>query len=271
MRVESYGQPPVEAAGTIIVAGGPVGTPLTASARGGTPVIVREEYTAPETSAAQSGPVEGRAQPGRTVEVVLLPESEGRQMIGLRETPQGRGNEGLMLDAGPPGRYRVVVTPHRGYAASVSAGGVDLLHNPLVVGAGGGVPIEITLRDDGATLEGTVSALRGAGPPQAAGGVPVAGSVVGTGAFSGAWLLCLPAGEDSAAFRLGFVDPQGRFTVDGLAPGQYRVYAFRRPPQSLEYRNPEVMQRFEATSVPVTLAPGQKAEITVPALSDEEE
>ncbi len=176
-----------------------------------------------------------------------------------------------MLDAAPPGRYHVIVTPHRGYAASVSAGGEDLLRHSLVIGAGGGSPVEITLRDDSATLEGTVSGLRGAGTAQAAGGVPVAGSVVGAGAFGGAWLLCLPAGEDAAAFHLGFVDPQGRFTVDGLAPGRYRIYAFRRPPQMLEYRNPEVMQRFEATSVPVTLVAGQKAEITVPALSGEEE
>ena len=55
------------------------------------------------------------------------------------------------------GRYRVHVTAQMGYVAAVSSGGLDLLHNPLVVPPGGtSSPIEITLRDDGATVDGTI-------------------------------------------------------------------------------------------------------------------
>jgi len=46
--------------------------------------------------------------------------------------------------------------------ASIRSGGVDLLNQPLVVGTGGGVPpIEITLRDDGAEVSGTVEGAAG--------------------------------------------------------------------------------------------------------------
>ncbi len=48
-----------------------------------------------------------------------------------------------------------------GYVAAVSSGGVDLLHNPLVVPPGGtSSPIEITLRDDGGTVEGAIENWR---------------------------------------------------------------------------------------------------------------
>ena len=53
------------------------------------------------------------------------------------------------------------VNTQLGYVAAVNSGGLDLLHNPLVVPLGGtSSPIETTLRDDGATVEGTIENWR---------------------------------------------------------------------------------------------------------------
>ena len=80
--------------------------------------------------------------------------------------PRKPNDNDLVLENVRPGRYWLKVDPSRGYVASAVAGSADLLRQPLVVGPGGAsLPIEIVLRDDGATIEGTVE-----GMPPAPGG-----------------------------------------------------------------------------------------------------
>jgi len=75
---------------------------------------------------------------------------------------EGTENRTLTILNVRPGRYHVVAQATNGYVASIRSGGVDLLNQPLVVGPGGGVPpIEITLRDDGAEVSGTVEGAAG--------------------------------------------------------------------------------------------------------------
>jgi hypothetical protein len=95
----------------------------------------------------------------RPLELILRPDGTNGPTAGLRN-PTGKGTEGLVVENAREGKYRVWVMPNRGYVASATSGGVDLLRKPLVVGAGGAsAPIEITLRDDTAALDGTVSPL----------------------------------------------------------------------------------------------------------------
>ncbi len=48
----------------------------------------------------------------------------------------GTQTDSIQIENVTPGRYWVDVYPTNGYAASVTAGGVDLLHHPLVVPSG---------------------------------------------------------------------------------------------------------------------------------------
>jgi hypothetical protein len=57
--------------------------------------------------------------------------------------------------------------------------------------------------------------------------------------------------------------------VNGLAPGDYTVYAFDRD-ENLEYRNPEVLSSYSSRAAHVTLAPNAKTNIVLDLIRVEE-
>ena len=94
-----------------------------------------------------------------------------KEVAGLRNA-SGPADDSLAIEGVQPGRYWVRVDASRGFVASVTSGTTDLQHHLLVVGPGGSSsPIEITLRDSTAELDGTVegmpaaSASQGTPPP----------------------------------------------------------------------------------------------------------
>src|SRR5205085_11555289 len=71
--------------------------------------------------------------------------------------PSTSSADALVLEHAPPGRYWVRVITSRGFVASIRSGAIDLQQHPLEVGIGGTPsPIEITMRDDSATISGTI-------------------------------------------------------------------------------------------------------------------
>jgi hypothetical protein len=263
VRVTSFGEVQGTGAGRIEIAGGPVrGAPISLVSSGVIPVVVREEYTTDSGTGTPegTGQVFSRIGSGRrrSLELMLQPAGTKGPAAGLRN-PTGKGNEDLVVENAREGKYRVWVMPNRGYVASVTSGGVDLLHKPLVVGAGGAsAPIEITLRDDTATLDGTVSPmpLTGREPDPYGGGV---------------FVFCFPVESEVARPVQGFAGVDGKFSIQNLPPGRYLVLAFRTPNQNLEYRNEEVLRQYESKGTIVTLEAGQKAEVKVSVLTEDEE
>src|SRR5262249_20846946 len=115
------------------------------------PVNVREEFTSSqESGAANTGNAvvvqSARSQmPNprgpRSYLNVFLTQDDGLQEgrpAALRPAA-GLQDDSLVLEKVQPGRYWVRVDSARGYAYSISSGGVDLLHNPLVVLPGASV------------------------------------------------------------------------------------------------------------------------------------
>jgi len=51
----------------------------------------------------------------------------------------------------------------------------------------------------------------------------------------------------------------------------YLVLAFSTPNQNLEYRNQEILRQYESKGTIVTLEPGQKAEVKLSVLTEDEE
>jgi len=191
-------------------------------------------------------------------------DDSDRGGAGLRN-PTGPGDESLVIVNARPGRYWVRVSSSRGYAASVRSGNIDLQHEPLVVAAGGSTsPIEITMRDDTAQIDGTVEGV----PTSTSGAVSIGvvsvkDGMVGTGvSYTGmgaapARIYCIPLADSSGQFTEVWVSPDGSFSSPPLPPGAYRVLAFDRPQSELEYRNPEAMQSYEARGSVVRLVSGQ--------------
>ena len=57
-------------------------------------------------------------------------------------------------------------------------------------------------------------------------------------------------------------EPADGFMINSLAPGDYLVFAFDHA-EGLEYSNPDVLQNYISQATHVTLAPGQRARVTL--------
>jgi hypothetical protein len=129
----------------------------------------------------------------------------------------------------------------------VRSGAVNLLEQNLTVSAGASLPaIEVVLRDDFATLEGSVSS---------------------DGRDDSATILFIPEGASQQVRAIGLqlshkADPNrpaAVFTMPQLPPGNYKVLAVDAP--EFEYGNPEVLQKHISKAREVYLLPNQRAEV----------
>jgi hypothetical protein len=200
----------------------------------------------------------------RYLNVVLEPADDfGNKMQYPLGNLKGAGDNTLAIDGVSEGSYWVVVRSSRGYPASIRSGNLDLEHQPLLVGVGGGTsPIEITMRDDTAEISGTVE-----GVSTAANGTGAA-SPAGTTSYSavgpiGPHLYCIPVADSGGQFLEVWVGPDGSFDAQGLAPGAYRLLAFDRIQPDLEYRSPEAMRAYESKGPVIRVVGGQKERVTL--------
>lgn len=132
------------------------------------------------------------------------------------------------------GTYSVEAWPQGwGYVASMRCAGVDLLKEDLRVGAGTSMaPIEVTLRNDGATLN--LTALEK--------GKPVA-----------AWVIVYSE-EYPKRSRAVMTWPTSVIPLANLPPGTYRLIATRGA-KELEYHNAAAMAKYLTGAQTVTLGP----------------
>lgn len=160
----------------------------------------------------------------------------GGQALMLEQSADG---EALELKNVMPGVYRARIQLNgRFYVESARAGDTNLLSVPLTVSATSGAPpIRISIRDDGATLDITI------GQGHAS---PMAG------------LLVTSAAGDEPKF----VFSAGQYRMQGVAPGDYRVYAFDNT-DGLEYADPEALRDFISKGKAVSLSANQSAEVQV--------
>jgi hypothetical protein len=185
-----------------------------------------------------------------------------QQRGGSLRPPTGPNDDSLVLDNLSPGRYWLRLSASRGYVAAATMGGVDLLHEPLVVGSGSGMPIEIKMHDDTAEIEGTVAdvaARQAISPAFITGLLPLH-----------AWVYFVPLPDSPGQFQQVAVSDDGRFTSQMMAPGSYRVLAFKNQQPNLPYRDAEAMRAYETKGQVIHLAAGQKATLQLQTISSTE-
>ena len=151
-----------------------------------------------------------------------------------------------------PGSYWVHTTiPQKTLCeASFTAGGASLAREPLVLSlTGTTAPLTLTLRDDCASLKISL-------PPDA--------DVAYAGDEPYYNIYVIPDFDSTSDITPVVLRPSsgGTFTMDGLTPGSYHVYAFASPVQ-LEYRNPEAMAALSNPGQAITLAPGSSIDLVV--------
>ena len=194
------------------------------------------------------------AQPGllRNFGVMLVPRDEfgTANPVGI-QPPKNPEDETIVFTNVSPGSYwvRAGETPW-GYMAAVSSGGNELSRQPLVVGFGAATsPIEITIRDDGAQVDGNVENWRKEERP----------AVIHSFSRNGqAVVVFLPIADSTGQFRQTWISPNGDFNLAQVPPGEYRVIAFDHRPEDLEYDSAEAMQKYQSKGQLLRVVADQK-------------
>ena len=232
-------------------------------------VSVKEEFqrtdTVPQGTTIFGGlrPVPENGRRPNYLQVTLVPAEEFGFAPGASlRPPTGPEDESLVIENVQPGRYRVHVNTSIGFVSSITSGGTDLQRQPLVVGLGGATPpIEITVRDDGAQVEGTIEGTTSTEVRRAGFNSP--GQLLGNVYF-------VPIADSGGQFSEAWVSQDGKFQLQQLPPGAYRVLAFDRQQLDLEYASDEVMGQYDSKTKVIRVAPGQKEHLRLPLITASE-
>jgi hypothetical protein len=156
-----------------------------------------------------------------------------------------------------PGRYWInVAWVQGGYISAISSGTTDLTREPLVIGSGNSVPpIEVTIRNDGGTIDCTVN-----NPPNA--DMRNAGAI--SGRFSnGPTVYVIPTGPRLSGFPQAQIwGPGGNAHFENLAPGLYRVVALSKF-KDLNTADPTELAKLIAQGKSVTVEAGGTTSVRV--------
>ncbi len=145
-----------------------------------------------------------------------------------------------------PGTYRLDAFPQgQFFVKSATLAGRDILREEIPITQSAG-PIEVVVSDDAGTIDAQVAG---------ADDQPLA-----------SWVMVL---QDGQRPRNAMTGPDGHIRLQGLAPGDYRVYAWDDF-QQVEYADPDWMQRYGGSGATVSVQAGQTAQValkqqTVPA------
>lgn len=276
VRAVSFGEQALSGEANITVHGGAEGTVLPLSVTPPIRVNVKDEFTSdvtPLTTTSVDSKGKQTTQQRRfDVTVALQPaddfKTRQQQDASLQGNLEPQTNS-MEIQRVTSGRYWVEAYPTNGYVASVTAGGTDLLHHPLVVPSGSSAPsIEVILRNDQASIEGVVegaSGLTAIAAPISSG----PNSWSGSSSDSSARLYFVPLPDSAGRFSEQTVSQDGRFSVS-LPPGDYLVLAFPDAQPELEYQNPVAMRVYDGKGRVVRLAAGQKEQMQLQLLSTSE-
>lgn len=248
VAVTGYGQNGSTGMANFSVSGGPVvGLSVMLAPNPAIEVHVRDERTK-----GDNGIPPGLRNLMNVLNVRLVPsEDAGQGNFLWLQPPKNPEDESLAFGNARPGSYSVRAGCHpAAYVASVSSGGKDLLRQPLVVGAGAAVPpLEITVRDDGAQVDGSIENWQ---PPQRSGRVAYG--------FPGNMpqILLLPLPDSTGQFCQAWATPEGEFHFPQVAPGEYRAVAVEGTASELEYGSAAAMKRWESKGQELRLVAGQK-------------
>lgn len=212
------------------------------------PVVIRTDFTKSAAHHNCAGSLNGKAYyfncfDSAVAAMQFTAEGEGwnRNFIISPDSP--------LIHGLPIGLYRVTVnlTSPEYYVESMRSGAQDLLREQLLVGESVPPPIEITVRDNAATLKVQVE---GSNESQEAG------------------VLVVPEGEPPV---VQWWSGGGDRTIEvrSLAPGAYQVFAFDSIDR-LSYAEPGALDDYADRAAKVNLAAGGTATVSVEVAHVEE-
>jgi hypothetical protein len=211
------------------------------------PIVVKTDFTKTRIAPADSGVV-GFSKNARNIRRQSQPAS-----VSLTSLDGNRANSFPMMEPMTdnatsglrnvePGRYAVQISPHGPwYVQSATYGQTDLLRDDLVVTQGGEAgAMEIVLRDDGGSVNGSVMFDN----------TPV-----------NAMVLVVPE-RRSAIPPAQYANESSGFRIHTLAPGNYLLYAFDSI-EGLEYSNREALDAYASRATRVSVSNNTSANATL--------
>ena len=262
---------PNAASGTVslAVAGAPAqGSPMVLAPHSSIRLNVTETFISKESSGGGRWSSEYGSFEVHGPRLDLQGSVEPLDDLGFRgqrsvRPPRGKDDTSLVISDVPPGRYRLRLFASRGYVSSATAGGIDLLQEPLVVLPGTDAAVDIKMRDDFAEIEGTLSHTS------------AELKTVTNPGNGGRWkppafIYLFPLSGEAGQFQQVGADNEGHFDIGNVAPGKYLVLAFEKQQMNLPYRDAEAMQNYEAKGRTVRLIAGQKEKLELPIISGTE-
>jgi hypothetical protein len=155
------------------------------------------------------------------------------------------------------GSYWLNIDSSNFYVASALWQSRDVLHQPFFIGpAATGVPIEVTLRNDGASVNGRVAAPQSTGASLTDTAVPPPSQAV---------VYFIPLDSTNGEYRQTFAG-SGTFEESQIPPGTYRVVAFDKANDKIGRANPEAARQYDDKGIVLTLAPGQSVQLSSPLI-----
>jgi hypothetical protein len=216
------------------------------------PVSVRRDFNNPNQNANQQ-------RQANIAPVFINLQSTSGNGFGASMAPMqpGAGDGDLKLQNVSEGVYHVMIqSTQGGYVAAASCGATDLLREPLTItGPGSASPIEVTLRDDFATITGTVQV-----PSTAAPADTFAGPI---------YVVGVPLDRPEATPQFGIAMQQNKFQLGEVPPGHYLLLASHQQLfQGLEYTNPDVLRTLMTEGVALTVGASEKTDIQLPLMPE---
>ena len=229
--VSQSGMQPMRAEARITVNSNLDGLRLTLAPSVTIPIVVRID---PRASSGANAPASPQHPP---LSVQLTPiEIATSEAFSTYDPNRG----GIAIQNVDFGTYTVELRPHPPwYVQSASYGQTNVLYDDISVSSGQGYPLDVVLRDDSASLSGTL---------KSADGTPAHATVV---------VVPQPITKLEPHMSRGISDS---FNVSGLAPGDYLVFAFDQV-DGLELSDQDVIDSYASQGAHVTLTPNQKAQV----------
>jgi hypothetical protein len=153
-----------------------------------------------------------------------------------------------------PDRYALTVSGALGnrYLKAVRAGGIDALTNGLDLAGGSPGVIDIVLGANAGRITGVTNAAKTGQP------------------IPGALLALIPQEKErrgqSAFYKSATSGSDGRFAFAGIAPGQYKVFAWEQMADDFNYMDPECINPVESKGQAIVMHEGDAPDLRVDAI-----